>query len=140
MLCPECCNKISEVIDSRPHVGIGDKNFVRRRRQCVECGHRWTTYEKNSEVNIQKRPAWCPHRNCQPLQTANNVTCVGRLPTPISHDGINNTHRWCLRGADRNGGVLGLQVNVGDLWRFSLLFDTVREDDGKRPLLRGADG
>ena len=41
MLCPHCSHNDSKVIDSRDS---GDG--IRRRRQCLECGLRYTTYER----------------------------------------------------------------------------------------------
>lgn len=42
MKCPYCTNENTRVIDSRPT----DDSSIRRRRQCDECGRRFTTYEK----------------------------------------------------------------------------------------------
>ena len=43
MRCPYCGSENSRVVDSRP---AEDNNAIRRRRQCDECGKRFTTYEK----------------------------------------------------------------------------------------------
>ena len=42
MKCPYCGKENTRVIDSRPT----DDSSTRRRRQCDECGKRFTTYEK----------------------------------------------------------------------------------------------
>lgn len=47
MRCPYCGDMESRVIDSRP-VGEG----VRRRRKCVHCGARFTTYERVQPRNV----------------------------------------------------------------------------------------
>ena len=41
MKCPYCGADDSKVIDSRPT----DSNSIRRRRECIECSKRFTTYE-----------------------------------------------------------------------------------------------
>jgi transcriptional repressor NrdR len=41
MNCPSCGKPDSKVIDSRP----SDKSSIRRRRECLSCGKRFTTYE-----------------------------------------------------------------------------------------------
>jgi len=41
MLCPVCRAGGTRVIDSRD-----DENAVRRRRECLQCKHRFTTYER----------------------------------------------------------------------------------------------
>lgn len=47
MKCPECGWEDSRVIDSRP-----TENKVRRRRECVQCGFRFTTYEIIEEIPL----------------------------------------------------------------------------------------
>ena len=42
MKCPSCGHLESKVIDSRPSA---DGKSIRRRRECLECGKRFTTYE-----------------------------------------------------------------------------------------------
>ncbi len=42
MRCPFCGNDDTQVKDSRP---TEDSNAIRRRRQCVNCGARFTTFE-----------------------------------------------------------------------------------------------
>ena len=47
MKCPYCGNIDNKVIDSR----LGrDSRTIRRRRRCLPCGRRFTTYEKLEEV------------------------------------------------------------------------------------------
>lgn len=43
MRCQYCNYTESKVIDSRP---TEDNNCIRRRRECISCGRRFTTYEK----------------------------------------------------------------------------------------------
>ena len=43
MKCQYCNCTESKVIDSRP---TDDGNSIRRRRECINCGRRFTTYEK----------------------------------------------------------------------------------------------
>lgn len=42
MKCPFCTHFESKVIDSRP---MDDNQKIRRRRECLKCGKRFTTYE-----------------------------------------------------------------------------------------------
>lgn len=49
MRCPYCNEEDSKVIDSRP---AEDNNSIRRRRQCIKCGRRFTTYEKIETIPI----------------------------------------------------------------------------------------
>lgn len=47
--CPECDHLFSKIIDSRPTY---ENLTVRRRRSCIKCGYRWTTWE-SSDSNIK---------------------------------------------------------------------------------------
>jgi transcriptional repressor NrdR len=47
MRCPYCSKINNKVIDSR--LGKDGRN-IRRRRECLECGRRFTTYEKLEEL------------------------------------------------------------------------------------------
>lgn len=49
MKCRYCGNLDSKVIDSRPSE---DGSSIRRRRECLACGKRFTTYEKIEEIPI----------------------------------------------------------------------------------------
>ena len=49
MRCPKCGCVESKVVDSRPSES---NDAIRRRRQCIECGTRFTTYERREEMPI----------------------------------------------------------------------------------------
>ncbi len=49
MRCPSCGYAESKVVDSRPS---DDNSSIRRRRECLECGHRFTTYERLESTPI----------------------------------------------------------------------------------------
>ncbi|MEZ4321381.1 MAG: transcriptional regulator NrdR [Myxococcota bacterium] len=53
MRCPECAHEESRVVDSRT---TGDS--IRRRRQCVACGARFTTHER-----LEQRLPWVRKRD-----------------------------------------------------------------------------
>ena len=48
MKCPYCGYKESKVVDSRP----ADENSIRRRRECLSCERRFTTYETVESLPI----------------------------------------------------------------------------------------
>lgn len=50
MKCPFCGSDEDKVIDSR---AIKDFGEIRRRRECLTCSHRFTTYERIEEVMPQ---------------------------------------------------------------------------------------
>jgi transcriptional repressor NrdR len=47
MLCPFCEKAADKVVDSRESK---EGNVIRRRRECLNCGRRFTTYERIDEV------------------------------------------------------------------------------------------
>lgn len=49
MKCPYCLYYESKVVDSRP---TEEGQAIRRRRECIKCGKRFTTYEKIEEIPI----------------------------------------------------------------------------------------
>ncbi len=49
MKCSQCYHKNSRVLDSRP---IEDGEAIRRRRECEQCGFRFTTFERREEVPL----------------------------------------------------------------------------------------
>jgi transcriptional repressor NrdR len=49
MKCPYCDYVESKVIDSRP---TDEGEAIRRRRECLECGKRFTTYEKIENIPL----------------------------------------------------------------------------------------
>ena len=48
MQCPYCLRNETKVVDKRD----GDNFATRRRRQCIKCGKRFTTYERLGNVDL----------------------------------------------------------------------------------------
>lgn len=79
MNCPFCSHADSRVIDSRDS---GDG--IRRRRQCAQCGRRYTTYERvqTRELQISKRDGRREEFSRQKLLDSLTKACAKRpLPT-----------------------------------------------------------
>ncbi len=49
MRCPTCSSVEDKVVDSR---ASEDSSAIRRRRECLECGRRFTTFERVEEVPL----------------------------------------------------------------------------------------
>lgn len=49
MHCPKCGCEESKVVDSRPSES---NDAIRRRRECVKCGYRFTTYERREDMPL----------------------------------------------------------------------------------------
>jgi transcriptional repressor NrdR len=50
MKCPKCSHVDDKVIDSR---SIRNGDVIRRRRVCLNCGHRFTTYEEVVKASLR---------------------------------------------------------------------------------------
>ena len=74
MKCPYCGAEESKVIDSRP---TEDSERIRRRRECLNCHMRFTTYEVVETVPSSKRitpVSRSTGRNC-------STRCFGPAPS-----------------------------------------------------------
>lgn len=49
MKCPFCESSLSKVVDKR---GVGSTGEIRRRRECLKCEKRFTTYERLAELEF----------------------------------------------------------------------------------------
>lgn len=49
MKCSQCSSCDSKVVESRD---VSDSLAIRRRRECIACGHRFTTYERIERPNL----------------------------------------------------------------------------------------
>jgi transcriptional repressor NrdR len=47
MTCPFCSHRLDRVIDSRESK---EGDLIRRRRECLKCSRRFTTYERSDEI------------------------------------------------------------------------------------------
>lgn len=83
MLCPFCRDGESKVVDSR-----GSQDFViRRRRECLSCHRRFTTYEKieESPLKVIKKDGSRVPFDRERMQSGIEIACYKR---PISPDQI----------------------------------------------------
>ena len=85
MKCPECGCEESKVIDSRP-----TENKVRRRRECIQCGARFTTYEIIEEVPLMVVKK---DHSIEPFDREKLVDklCRAAVKRPVSLETIDNT-------------------------------------------------
>ncbi len=77
MRCPRCGNGEDRVLDSR---AARDGAAIRRRRECLGCGHRFTTYEEvdRDEVQVVKRDGRRQTFERQKLEKAIRQACGKR--------------------------------------------------------------
>ncbi len=83
MKCPFCGHEESKVTDSR---NASETNAIRRRRECLQCGRRFTTFETvDISMQIKKRDGSYEDFNLQKL--IKGLDAASRH-TRISHDQV----------------------------------------------------
>ncbi len=84
MRCPKCAHLDDKVIDSR---GVRDGAAIRRRRICLLCGHRFTTYEEiiKTGLRVLKRDGRSEEFDRQKLMKGIERSCQKR---PITMEQI----------------------------------------------------
>ena len=81
MHCPFCRHTDSRVVDSRT---TDDGTAIRRRRQCSECGRRFTTLETTT-ISVIKRSGVTEPFDRQKIVNGVRKACQGR---PVSEDDL----------------------------------------------------
>ncbi len=89
MKCPSCGYLESKVIDSRP---AEEDCAIRRRRECLECGQRFTTYERLGErpIIVIKSDGSSEAFDRDKIMRGLLRACAKRSVTPDEMDGIIN--------------------------------------------------
>ncbi len=87
MKCPNCGSTDSRVLDSRP---VEDGASIKRRRECPECGKRFTTYEviDNVPISVLKRDGRHEFFDKHKLVLGIKRACQKR---PVDAEGIANS-------------------------------------------------
>jgi len=87
MKCLQCQNPESKVLESREN---RDGRTVRRRRECVNCGYRFTTFERSEEqpFYIIKRDGTRELFNREKLLKSVSIACQKRSVSSKSLDAI----------------------------------------------------
>ena len=80
MKCPKCEHRENKVIDSRE---VREGSAIRRRRLCLNCGHRFTTYEEvlRAALQVIKRDGRREELSREKLMQGIAIACQKR---PIS--------------------------------------------------------
>jgi len=84
MRCPKCEHEEDRVVDSRSSRG---GRATRRRRECLACGHRFTTYERIEEepLLVLKRHGVTETYDRSKLTSSIRVACAKR---PVSNSDV----------------------------------------------------
>ncbi len=87
MRCSKCGCQEDKVIDSRTS---REGATIRRRRECLQCGHRFTTYEEieNEAITVVKRDDRLEPFSREKLLESLRIACRKRPVTPPQIDEI----------------------------------------------------
>ncbi|MBR2433846.1 MAG: transcriptional repressor NrdR [Lentisphaeria bacterium] len=87
MRCPRCSCQNDKVVDSR---STKDGAGVRRRRECLQCGHRFTTHEEiiQAELKVIKRDNTREDFDRQKLREGIEKACWKRDVVPEDLDAL----------------------------------------------------
>ena len=84
MRCPKCQARDDRVIDSR---AIKEETVIRRRRECLSCEHRFTTYEQieRDDLRVLKRDGRYEAFDRKKLATGIDKACEKR---PVNREAL----------------------------------------------------
>lgn len=120
MICGKCGCEDTKVLESRmSHEG----KSVRRRRSCTQCNHRFTTYEKEEELQLQimkKDGRFEPYNRDKILRSV-QIACQKR---PITIGSIEGMVEVVERRLQEDGERTITSQKVGDL-----IMDILRQTD-----------
>ena len=122
MRCPSCGHLESKVVDSRPS---DDGGVIRRRRECLACGRRVTTYERAEEnpLIVVKSDGSSEAYDRQKLMRGLLIACAKRpiSPEQIASliDGIEtdlrNSNQIEIRSKDLGDRVMARLAKLDDV-------------------------
>lgn len=114
MRCPSCADPDDKVIDSR---SVEDGTAIRRRRECLVCGNRFTTFERYEELAlfVVKRSGDRVPFERRKVEAGVKAAAKGR---PLSDDQIaalldGVEERLRLHGGEVSSEVIGVSVLDG---------------------------
>lgn len=99
MRCPSCDYSEHKVVDSR---GSRGGRAIRRRRECLQCGHRFTTYEliEKEPFTILKSDGTVEMYDRQKLLKSIGIACAKRPVTAADIDAAVDRIEEALDGLD----------------------------------------
>ncbi|PIR48985.1 transcriptional regulator NrdR [Candidatus Peregrinibacteria bacterium CG10_big_fil_rev_8_21_14_0_10_55_24] len=111
MHCPRCKSQETSVVDSRL---AEDGRAVRRRRECVKCAHRFTTFERQelSSLIVIKRDGMREPYSRSKLERGIWLACTKR---PITQEQVDDLltkleEKWAANKKEVSSSTIGTDV------------------------------
>ncbi len=111
MRCPQCGSLRDKVVDSRQSK---DGTVIRRRRECIDCGYRFTTYERFEEEKIIVKKK---NGTTEPFYKEKIIRGI-RLASknrPVSEKQMEEIADWIEKYLLEEGKLVVESVEIGDL-------------------------
>lgn len=122
MRCPSCGYAESKVVDSR---SADEGASIRRRRECLQCGNRFTTYERLAEnpILVIKTDGSSEVFNREKLMRGLLIACAKRPITPEKIDALiasieselRNTQRTEIKSKDLGDMALARLASLDEV-------------------------
>ena len=111
MRCPFCANEETQVKDSRP---TEEHSSIRRRRQCPDCGGRFTTFERVQlrELSVEKRDGKRVPFDRNKLQLSVSIALRKR---PVDSERIDRMISGIVRQLEASGDAVVTSNQVGEM-------------------------
>lgn len=111
MRCPFCAHENSQVKDSRP---TEDGSSIRRRRQCEDCGARFTTFERIQlrELNVVKSEERREAFDRSKLERSIAIACRKR---PVSPERLERLASSIQRQIETSGESEMPSARIGEM-------------------------
>jgi transcriptional repressor NrdR len=105
MRCPVCHHEESKVVDSR---AADDGSSIRRRRECLECTYRFTTYERleNAPLMVVKNSGQRTPFDRDKVAGGVRSACKGRPVEPEQIDALAESVEDEVRTLAKSGGIV----------------------------------
>jgi len=112
MFCPYCSNSDTKVIDKRD---LDDEATSRRRRECLKCGKRFTTYERIESIDLKvvKKDGGVQKYNRDKLRKGILITVQKRLSEDEVDEIVDDIEARLLKRKST-------QTSTGDIGRMVL--------------------
>ncbi len=117
MRCPQCNCDEDKVIDTRV---IREGESIRRRRQCLHCGHRFTTYEfiVRSEKQVIKHDGHREDFDPEKLRTGIRRACWKRpVSAAVVDQAVQKISNWVENLPEREVSSAAIGEQVMDVLR-----------------------
>ncbi len=111
MRCPFCGNEDTQVKDSRP---TEDNSAIRRRRQCTNCGARFTTFERVQlrELTVKKGNG---HREVLDRDKLRRSMEIALRRRPVEPDRVERVVNGIIRRLESSGESEIPSKTIGEL-------------------------